>query len=149
MSDSVAPETNAEPPETAESEAGATDWKAEARKWEDRAKANKAAADKAAGLADALQKAEESLAETVKRLSGYEAKEQHAVWVGEVLSEVGLPEAYGPALRGDSRDELLAHAEALKPLIKANVGTVPDAGKTPEHKTTPEREALRNLFGPK
>lgn len=149
MSDSVAQE-NGEQAEAPKDEAAAdtTDWKAEARKWEDRAKANKAAADKAATLEKELADAQNSLTEATEKLAGYEARKQHVAWVKEVLAEVELPDSYADVLRGETKDALLAHAEALKPLIgSVKADPVPDAGKTPEIKTTPERQAVRELFG--
>jgi hypothetical protein len=68
-----------------------TDWKAEARKWEDRAKANKTAAEKLAELEEANktaeEKAQERLAAAERRAADLEAK----ATVAEVAATTSVP----------------------------------------------------------
>ena len=94
------------------------DWKAEARKWEQRAKENKTAAERLAEIEEAskteAQKQAERLAEYEAKVKEYETREQIAAWKAEVSRETGVPAA---VLAGSTKEELQAHAETLKPLI--------------------------------
>ena len=122
------PKTEPEPAtKPTDAPAQETDWKAEARKWEERAKANKGAADRLAEIEEAskteAQKAAERLAAAEAKVAEFEQREQVAKWKDEVAKATGVPAA---ALAGSSKDEIEAHAETLKPLIagqtKAAVG---------------------------
>lgn len=97
MSDTTEQEpTTAQEPTTTEEPHGAeVDWKAESRKWEQRAKANKAAADeleqlKASQMSDTekLVKRAEDAEALVKQ---YQAKEQHGADAAEVAADTGVP----------------------------------------------------------
>ncbi|MBN8883406.1 MAG: hypothetical protein J0H73_13960 [Salana multivorans] len=106
----------ADPP--APAPAQETDWKAEARKWEARAKENaeKAKAHDAAVEASktAEQKVADRLAAAEARVAEFETREQIAAWKAEVSTETGVPAV---ALAGSTREEIEAHAATLKPLI--------------------------------
>lgn len=95
---------------TVEAPAQETDWKAEARKWEDRAKANKSAAEKLAEIEEASktadQKAAERLALAEKRAVELEQKADRA----EVAAEKGIPVGL---IHGSTRAEMEAAADAL------------------------------------
>lgn len=95
---------------TVEAPAQETDWKAEARKWEDRAKANKSAAEKLAEIEEASktadQKAAERLALAEKRAVDLEQKADRA----EVAAEKGVPIGL---IHGSTRAEMEAAADAL------------------------------------
>lgn len=95
-----------------------TDWKAEARKWEERAKANKSAAEKLAEIEEANKTAEQKRDEELEKLrkenESYKTREQVAKWKEEVAEAAGIPAA---ALAGSTKEEIEAHAETLKPLI--------------------------------
>jgi hypothetical protein len=95
-----------------------TDWTAEARKWEARAKENKTAADELAALKAAqMTEAEKAAARTAEleaKVKGFETKEQVAAWKKQVADTTGVPAA---ALAGSTLEEIQAHAETLKPLI--------------------------------
>jgi len=111
MSEALAEATT----ETAAPDASAqeTDWKSEARKWEDRAKANKTAADRLAELEEANktaeQKAQERLAAAEKRAADLEARATKS----EVAGAAGIPADLldGPA--SSSPDDLKAYADKL------------------------------------
>jgi septal ring factor EnvC (AmiA/AmiB activator) len=96
-----------------EAPAQETDWKAEARKWEDRAKQNKTAAEKLAELEEANktaeQKANERLEAAERRAAELESKAAKA----EVAGAAGVPADLldGPA--SSSPDDLRAYAEKL------------------------------------
>lgn len=99
------------------------DWKAEARKWEERAKANKDAADKLAAIEEAskteAQKLADRAAAAEAKVAEYEAREQIAAWKAEVAQATKVP---AEALRGATKEEIEAHAETLSSLIKPNDG---------------------------
>jgi len=123
-------------PEVAE-----VDWKAEARKWESRAKENLAAARSNETAAKRLAEIEEaSKSELEKalaraeqaelRIQAFESEKQIKQWKDEVAEATGVPAA---ALSGSTREEIEAHASVLKPFIQdANRGpVVPSAGDSP------------------
>lgn len=95
-----------------------TDWKAEARKWEGLAKANKDAAAKLAEIEDAAkseaEKAAERLAAAEAKVAEFEQREQVNTWKAEVSKETGVP---ADVLAGSTKDEIEAHAATLAPLI--------------------------------
>lgn len=94
------------------------DWKAEARKWEARAKENKGKADKLDKLEEAsktaLEKATERAQAAEEKVKAYEQEAQRKAWLDEVASDTGLPAS---VLRGNTREEIEAHAKTLKPFF--------------------------------
>lgn len=132
-----APPAQATPTEAATPPAQETDWKAEARKWEQRAKDNTEKAQKFDALEEAskteAQKQADALAAAQAKVKEYEQRDQLAEWAKEVSTETGVP---ANLLRGSSKEELAAHAEQLKALITAQAtppapGTVPTIGNVP------------------
>lgn len=95
------------------------DWKAEARKWEARAKENKSKADKLDEIEEAsktaLEKAQERAQKAENEVKAYKQEAQRKQWLEEVSSETGLPVS---VLRGNTREEIEAHAEILKPYFE-------------------------------
>ena len=95
------------------------DWKAEARKWEARAKENKGKADKLDKLEEAsktaLERATERAQAAEEKVKAYEQEAQRKQWLDEVAADTGLPAA---VLRGNTREEIEAHANALKPFFE-------------------------------
>ena len=90
-----------------------TDWKAEARKWEQRAKENKSAAEKLKELEDAKKTEAQRLAEE---------RDSHKTRAEKVEGELlrlrvglakGLTEAQAKRLVGSTKEELEADAEDL------------------------------------
>jgi hypothetical protein len=118
MADEIAPHGEATTDEGPKvQDAPETDWKAEARKWETRAKenlasakANEAAAKRLAEFEESqkteAQKAQERLDAAEKRAQELELKAIRA----EVAAESGVPVAL---LSGSTREEIQASAEAL------------------------------------
>lgn len=115
-------------PETAKPEAPAkadeTDWKAEARKWEERSKENFKELEKlkpleklAAALGDGQpDKGKTELEQITERLSSYEkqlADANKARWRAEVASEKKLTPEQASELRGETAEEFAAHADRL------------------------------------
>ena len=128
-----------------------TDWKAEARKWESRAKENSTAAARLAEIEEAgkteAQKALERAEKAEKALAERESAEALAKVRDEVAKTTGVPAG---VLRGASKEELEAHAAELKPHFTPSKGPViPGQGETPTRATTDsdERAAARALFG--
>lgn len=95
-----------------------TDWKAEARKWEQRAKENSEAAKRLAEIDEASktaeQKAAEALTKAQQRIADLEAAQQRQAWAVEVSKATGLPV---DILRGSTKEEIEAHAASIKSLI--------------------------------
>lgn len=128
-----------------------TDWVAESRKWEQRAKENKAALTaKDAELLTFKDKAtalETRVAELEAAAAELEKQNTLKALVAEVAKESGVP---ADVLRGSTREELTAHAETLKSLIKPAGPVVTGAGDTPgAGGDDAEREFIRELFGRK
>lgn len=123
------------------------DWKAEARKWEARAKSNRTEADQLKELQAKYDDASKQLNESLEKLSSYEAKEQRAAMVSEVSEATGLPVEAVEPLGGTTVEDLTAQAERLKPFIGSNRVVIPNAGDAPDKKTSPESDFVGNLFG--
>jgi hypothetical protein len=121
------------------------DWKAEARKWEARAKEYKPAADKLAEIEEAskteLQRAQERAEAAERRAQKLESDKQIADWRSSIGKEFGVPAG---VLRGTTEDELRAHAEELKALLpdpEARPGTyVAGEGRTSTATPSPADE---------
>ena len=117
------------------------DWKAEARKWEERSKANKTALDEALARATTL---ESQVGELSSKVQEFETKAERAKTVAEVAEAAGVPAS---ALRGNTREELEEHAKELAALIKPSGPIIPGQEKTPNKVADdPLREFTRNLF---
>jgi len=130
-----APEATPAPP------AQEPDWKAEARKWEQRSKENKTALDELTGKFTA---ADSERTELATKLQALEAEKERAALVSEVATAEGVPAS---ALRGNTREELEAHAKVLAELIKPSGPVIPGQERTPDKVgDDPLREFTRNLF---
>lgn len=126
---------------TTEQPAGdGVDWKAEARKWEERAKTNKTALD---DLVTKNQTVEATVAELRTKVDGFEAEKAHATLAGEVAKAKGVPVG---VLRGATKEELEAHADSLKSLINPQGPIVPGQEKTPTVESDPLRDFTKQLF---
>lgn len=127
-----------------------TDWKAQARKWEDRAKANLKRAQKLEQDLEALEGASGDLEKALARISRLEAHKkqlEHDALVAEVAQVKGVD---GGLLAGSSREELEAHADRLL-AWRGGDGRVPSApalGYQPvnQPKPDPTRQVLREMF---
>lgn len=117
---------------TTEAAATATDWKAEARKWEARAKENSTAATRLSEIEEASKTEAQKLADRASaaesRVAEFEKREQVAAWKAEVATATGVPAAL---LAGSTKEEIEAHAAIAKPLI--------------ENKTPPRSPALSRV----
>lgn len=94
------------------------DWKAESRKWEQRAKENKSAADELESLKQSRMSEQEKLqarSEKLEReLNSYKTQEQQSQWKAQVSKDTGIP---ADVLRGSTLEEIQAHAESVKSLL--------------------------------
>jgi len=87
-----------------------TDWKAEARKWEERAKANKSAADELAKIEEANKTAEQKAAERLQAAEARAAELERKADRAEVAAAKGVPI---DLISGKSREEMEAAADRL------------------------------------
>jgi hypothetical protein len=114
-----------------------TDWRAEAKKWETRAKENKSAADKLAEIENAskteLERIQARAEAAEKRAADLEAAEQQRVekaeaarqiadWKAKITNESAFAGIPASALRGSTEEELRDHAKELKALIPERKG---------------------------
>ena len=119
-----------------------------ARKWEKRAKENKAAADRAADLERESQTAEERIAALEKRYQDAEAARLRA----DVASRYSIPaEDRDLFLTGTDEDTLVAQARRLAERDMRSQNTsgnyVPREGTNPRLADNPDLEVVRGLFG--
>lgn len=128
-----------------------TDWKAEARKWEQRAKENKTAADRLAELEEANKSELEKATE--KALAAEKAAEQaraDALRLRVALKHGISDEDADEFLHGTDEETLTRQAKRLTALVadrKKNGNHVPREGTTPrEPAEDPMRELTRKLF---
>jgi hypothetical protein len=95
-----------------------TDWKAEARKWESRAKENSEATKRLAEIEEASKSEAQKLADRAAaaeaKVAQFESEKQQREWVKQVAEATGVPAA---ALRGSTLEDIQAHADSLKSLI--------------------------------
>ena len=98
----------------------ATDWKAEARKWEARAKENSGAAAKLAEIEEAnkseAQKLQEQLASLQERAAAAERDRERLA----VIAKHGIPEEYQDLVHGSDAEALAASAAKVQALIAMN-----------------------------
>lgn len=155
MSEDNAPVEVVEPVEAPAQE---TDWKSESRKWESRAKENRAAAEELEKLREAQKSDEDKRAERdaerERELAAYKLRDQVTEWAAEIVKESHIPAA---ALRGSTREELESHFAELgalipKPTIEepapkkgAWAPFDPDEGKSPSSKTEPASPGMGTL----
>ena len=101
--------TGAETTTDAEPHGDATDWKAQARKWEKLAKANKDKAEEADGLREKAAKADE----LQQRLDELNAANEWKDTVERVSKDTGTPEDVLCLLKADTADTLTEAAKTL------------------------------------
>lgn len=101
--------TGAETTTDAEPHGDATDWKAQARKWEKLAKANREKADEADGLRKKAAKADE-LQQQLDELNAAKAWDET---MAKVSKDTGTPEDVLRLLKADTADALTEAAKTL------------------------------------
>lgn len=114
----------------ADLESKVKDWKTHAREWEDRAKKSEPFKEKAEELEASL--------------GSLKHEKDVLDWKSQVSKDTGVP---ADVLRGDSVEEIQAHAEQLKSLVgnSAKPGVVPTVGQEPsrEDANVPIPEQIR------
>lgn len=121
MSESAAAESAPATEATVETPAQeSTDWKAEARKWEARAKENSGAAQKLAEIEESKKSETQKLQEqlTAMREQASAAERDRARLA--VIAKHGIPEDYHDLVHGTDAETLEASAAKVKTLIQAN-----------------------------
>ncbi|RBP98464.1 hypothetical protein CRD60_00950 [Bifidobacterium aemilianum] len=129
--------------------------KAEARKWENRAKENKKAAEELAKLKESQLTEQEKAAKHTKELEAkvaqYETEKQQGEWRAQVSKDTGVP---AELLRGSTLEEIQAHADSLKQYLPNHdndqeaetgpfAGYAPSVGITPgKHGSVPLSEQI-------
>lgn len=143
---SETPEAPATPEVPAETPAQETDWKAEARKWEARAKENLSkvnelspAAARLAEIEEASKTAEEKAAERLRAAEDRAAELERKADRAEVAALKGIPM---DLLSGTSREEMEASADKLIAFRGAQVNTPkPDLSQGPQGGDAPQSTA--------
>lgn len=125
-------------------QAEAEKWKAHARKHEDQAKANSAAAKRLAEIEAANKTAEEKAAEARATAERERDDARLALLRRDVAEDAGLPRTWADRLRGTTKEELEADAKQLakdlEPAAKPTTARpVPDlkSAALPASGTTP------------
>lgn len=136
----------ANPPEP---QGNGTDWKAEARKWEARAKENKQKAEKLDELEAAnkseLERLQEAKAKAEKEAADAKAELARNEMISSVSKETGVPEEL---LHGDTEEELRESAEAVKGYIASQKPSIPpDQGGAAGAKPV-TKEAIEDIDNP-
>lgn len=144
MSDENAPTTDPTP----QGDGDSTDWKAEARKWEARAKENFSAVEKLKELEDAekdeVVRQAEKISLLENDLAAYKARDQIAEWSKEITKDSHVPAA---ALRGSSKEELEKHHAELVALIPKPKQPTPNTWDRPDPNISGDGEFVAQLFG--
>ena len=120
MSDEVTEPTETVEPETVEvapQGAPETDWKAEARKWEARAKADHETANKWREYEQSQKSEHEKLAEELAAAQAKASQAEAELLRLRIAAEKGIAGDAVKLLKGTSEDELVAEAELLLSLI--------------------------------
>jgi hypothetical protein len=123
MSEAEITETTEATPDATESSepqgnaASETDWKAEARKWEARAKADHDAANKWREFEENQKSEVEKMTDELTRYRTEASEASVKLLRYEIAAQKGIPSEAIELLKGDSREELEAAADKLLDLI--------------------------------
>lgn len=123
------------------------DWKAESRKWEERAKANKDAAEKLAAFEESQKTEAQKLADRAEAAE----KERDALRTEknkrDFLESKGIPAEYHELVTGADESAWAPTLEKLQKLIKPTGPVVRDQERTPKGAAlSEEQEAVQNIF---
>lgn len=129
-----------------------TDWQAEARKWEGRAKENKSAAAELKKLRESqmseLEKAQEEAAAARREAEELKAEKDRSEWVRDIAKSTGVPADVLRSLAATSKEDLAERAESIKEhFARETVPVVIGDGKRPDKTTSEKQEFARELFG--
>lgn len=129
-----------------EDDATRTDWKAMSRKWEERAKANTRAADELQAMSKAHADDQEKIKGLTQQLDEMKSAEQRRQWRVKVSEETGVPAGL---LRGNTLEDLRAHAKALLAWNKPTNDPVKLGNEPTSPKPNADLEFARRLFSTK
>lgn len=123
------------------------DWKSESRKWENRAKENRRAANERDELAKAIGDKDATIEALKAKVADFETAAKVREWSANAAAEHGIS---ADLIRGTTEDEINAHAAAIaKALhdVKPSVApVVPQAGATPDNNGGNLAQFARNVF---
>lgn len=123
------------------------DWKSESRKWENRAKENRRAANERDELAKAIGDKDATIEALKAKVADFETAAKVREWSANAAAEHGIS---ADLIRGNTEDEINAHAAAIaKALHDAKPSAapvVPQAGATPDNNGGNLAEFARNVF---
>lgn len=120
--DAPKPTPPAEPAQAQPEAKAETDWKAEARKWEQRARENKGAADKLAEIEESSKSEAQKLAERAEAAEKALAETTATALRNEIALTKGLTPSQAKRLVGSTREELEADADDLLRDLSAAAG---------------------------
>lgn len=155
MSEVPAVEAATIPAEPAAS-AQETDWKAEARKWEARAKENSGAASKLAEIEESKKSETQKLQEQLTALQDRAATAERDRARLAVIAKHGIPEDFHDLVHGTDAESLEASAAKVKSLIATSAQpqqsatfVIPDEGGSPSLALNGDgiEAALKNALG--
>lgn len=115
-----------------------TDWRAEAKKWESRAKENKTAAERLAQLEESQKSEQQKLMERAEAAERERDEVRTEALRLRIAHEKGLTPRQAARLRGSSEEELTADADALLEEFGTNGPRRPtgDVGQGPRDTAT-------------
>ena len=123
------------------------DWKSDSRKWENRAKENRRAANERDELAKAIGDKNATIEALKAKVADFETAAKVREWSANAAAEHGIS---ADLIRGTTEDEINTHAAAIaKALHDAKppvAPVVPQAGATPDNNGGNLAEFARNVF---
>lgn len=123
------------------------DWKSESRKWENRAKENRRAANERDELAKAIGDKDATIEALKAKVADFETAAKVREWSANAAAEHGIS---ADLIRGNTEDEINAHAAAIAKALhdaKPSVApVVPQAGATPDNDGGNLAAFARNVF---
>ena len=151
------PAASSTPVEASPAPAQEIDWKAEARKWEGRAKENSTAAQKLAEIEESKKSETQKLQEQLTTLQDRAATAERDKERLAVIAKHGIPEDYHDLVHGSDAESLAASAAKVKALITANTPAqqneasfvIPSEGNSPSLALNGDgiESALRKALG--
>lgn len=151
MSEELTQETSEKAQETVETPAREeTDWKAEARKWEERSKENFDALNSLKNSNESLKNEYAALKDKAEKweaeLNAITAERQINQMISDVAASKNVP---AELLRGTTHEELESHADLLASHIASRpvMTSVPTQGASPQNTVGDDLSLVRSLFG--
>lgn len=121
-------------------------WKSDARKWEERAKANKDKAEKWDEMAAGNDSIEDRIAALESENQAMKDAEARHQLVAKVAAATGLPESLVGTLNGTDEETLTEQAKAIASLKPKGAPSAPERGKFPRENETKDGDADKRKF---